>query len=88
MPATMRLLLLLSALLSALTGVVGTRATAQPVQASAAAILAPARIAAAAPMAARFAAPAYGSIPPLRLIAPRVFGVVARQPLYAERRRE
>lgn len=83
----MRLLLLLSALLTALTGVAGTRATAQPVQASAAAIAAMPRAVAVSPVSARFVAPSYGSLPPLRLGLPLVSAVTARI-LFAERRRE
>lgn len=84
----MRLLLFLSALLTALAGGTGARAMAQPVQASAAAAIVAPLAVTAAPVFIRFAAPAYGSVPPLRFAAPRLSGTVALPPLYAERRRE
>ncbi len=84
----MRLLLLLSALFTALAGVTGTRAQAQPVQASAV-TLAPAASAAAPSVAiARFAAASFGRVPPLQPPLPLRLGVAARRLLYAERRRE
>lgn len=84
----MRLLLLLSALFTALAGITGTRAEAQPVQASA---LASASIAAAVatPSAAiRFAMPSFGRVPPAMPALPRLVGAAAARLLYAERRRE
>ncbi|WP_174291362.1 hypothetical protein [Sphingomonas bacterium] len=84
----MRLLLLISALLTALTGVTGTRAAAQPVQASAAATIALPRLVAVSPVTSRFTVPAYGTVPPLQLVAPRLVSVAAARVLYAERRRE
>ncbi len=84
----MRLLLLLSALLAALSGVGGTRATAQPVQASAAAMVATPRSAAASPVAFRFTVPAFATVPPLKLGLRPALGAVATRILYAERRRE
>ena len=84
----MRLLLLLSALLSALSGITGTRATAQPVQASAPASIAVTRAVAVSPASSRFVAASYTSRPPLRLALPRPAAVVADRALYAERRRE
>ena len=83
----MRLLLLLSALLTALSGVTGARTTAQPVQASAAAAVAVTRAVAVSPASPRFVAAPYPSRPPLRLALPRP-AVVASRALYAERRRE
>jgi hypothetical protein len=84
----MRLLLLLSALLSALSGVVGTRALGQPVQASAAIAAAAPRAVVAASVAARFAAPTYNLLPPLQLTLPQLSEMGTSYPLYAERRRE
>ena len=84
----MRLLLLLSALLTALTGVAGPRVQAQPMQASATAIAALPHAVAASSVALRFAAPAYSSMPPRRLDLPRFESAATSRLLYAERRRE
>ena len=84
----MRLLLLLSALIAALTGVGGTRVAAQPVQTSALAAVAAPRALAVSPVTLRFPASTYGVVAPLRLIAPRLVSAIAARLLYAERRRE
>lgn len=84
----MRLLLLLSALFTALAGITGTRADAQPVQASALAAT-PAAIAARAPTTAlRFVTASFGRVPPAMPALPRLTGAAASRLLYAERRRE
>lgn len=84
----MRLLLLLSALLGALTGVAGSRAQAQPVQASALATASVAGAAAVTVAARRFTPAPYATTPPLSLgVRPPVAAIVQRV-LYAERRRE
>ena len=84
----MRLLLLLSALFTALAGVAGTRAQAQPVQASAA-VLAP-LAAAAMPsrVASRFVDQTGGRLPLASPALPRLMDAATRRLLYAERRRE
>lgn len=84
----MRLLLLLSALFTALAGVGGTRAQAQPVQASAAALVPVATAAAVSPVTARFAGASAWRVPPVQPRLPDLVGAVARRLLYAERRRE
>lgn len=83
----MRLLLFFSALFAALAGVGGTRAVAQPVQASAL-LVSPGAALAAARTAVRFTAPAFGRIPPAQPPLPRLLGSAALRLLYAERRRE
>ena len=86
--APMRLLLLLSALLTALSGVTCTRAVAQPVQASAAALASVPRAKAVSPAARRFVAASYRSLPPLGLAVTPPVPRLATRLLYAERRRE
>ena len=79
----MRLLLLLSAILAALTGVGGTRAPTQAVQASAVTLAASADVAAAA-IIDRVATPGRARIvSPLPL--PAIAEVARRTPLYADR---
>lgn len=85
---TMRLLLLLSALLGALTGVAAPRAGAQPVQAAASMPTAARVLASVAPVAVRFTLPPYRSAPPLRIDLPRLVSATTARLLYAERRRE
>jgi hypothetical protein len=78
-----RLLLLLSAILAALTGGPGVRAPAQPVaaaaQVAAAAVAAPRALLRGLPFANEVAAP---------LVALRAAFLFASRPLFAERRRE
>ncbi len=86
----MRLLLLLSALLSALTGVVGPRAQAQaPVAASAAVAAASAGVAFVRRVPLPFAAPSPTGTSPAALPAtPTLVSAALARRLFAERRRE
>lgn len=84
----MRLLLLLSALLTALAGVTGTRVAAQPVHASAVAAVERARAVVVVPASRRPVAALYAALPPLTLGARASVAAIAARPLYAERRRE
>ncbi len=89
-PHTMRLLLLLSAILSALTGVAGPRsAVAQPVAASAPLAGQVARAQARALVVAKAYAPApwVGEVAAHASLL-RAFSLHAVQPLYADRLRE
>lgn len=82
----MRLLLLLSAILAALTGVGGTRAPAQPVQASTLSVAPSVQVAAAA-IVDRVAMPHRARAVSL-LWMPAATQVARRVPLYADRLRE